>query len=312
MKANETKGDVHMRELHCSSNIIYSFHQENEPKMTVNSGETIVIETYDCFENQIQSPTDTIDALDWERINPATGPIYINEAETGDILKVTIHKIEVGERGVLVTGPNVGMLGDELTEMALKMVDIRENQVIFNDELAFPLTKMIGVIGVAPEGKPVPCGTPDRHGGNMDTCLIKEGATLYLPVFVKGALFALGDFHAAMGDGEIGGSGVEVAGKATVTLEVIKGSTIEHPMLENEEHLAFIVSAATMDEAIQLATKKAVHFLVRNSTLTLAESTMLLSAVGQAQISQVVDPLLTARFLIPKSILQSLQINISS
>lgn len=300
-----------MKKLACESNIIYAFSKENEPILTVDSGETVEIETYDCFENQIQSNEQKLEAIDWERINPATGPIFVNGAEKGDTLKVTIEKIEVGDQGVIATGENLGMLGDELKGMSMKVMQIADNHVIFNDDIKIPLNTMIGVIGVAPEGEAIPTGTPDRHGGNMDTKLICEGATVYFPVFTEGALFGLGDFHAAMGDGEIGGAGVEVPGKATVKLEVIKNKTIEHPVVENEDGLAFLVSSETMDEAIQLATKQAVYFLANNTNLSVEEATLLMSAAGQAEISQVVDPLLTARFVIPKYILDTYGINFS-
>lgn len=300
-----------MKTLTCTSNIIYAFSKSNQPALTVDSGETVEIETYDCFENQIQSNDTKLEAIDWNRINPATGPIFVNGAEKGDTLKVTIEKIEIGNQGVIATGENLGMLGDELKGMSLKVVPIEDNHVIFNDDIKVPLNTMIGVIGVAPEGEEISCGTPDCHGGNMDTKLIREGATLYFPVFTEGALFALGDFHAAMGDGEIGGSGVEVPGKATVKLEVIKNKTMEHPVIENEDGLAFLVSSQTMDEAIQLATKQAVHFLAANTNLSVEDATLLMSIAGQAEISQVVDPLLTARFIIPKYILDEYQLKFS-
>lgn len=299
-----------MHKLACTNNAIYTFSKDNEPILTVDSGATVEIETYDCFENQIQSNDTQMDALDWNRINPATGPIYVNSAIPGDVLKVTIDRLEIGSQGVLATGKGLGMLGDELDEMSLKVLPIENNEVVFDDQLRIPLNPMIGVIGVAPEGEPISCGTPHRHGGNMDTKLIKEGATIYFPVFTEGALFALGDFHAAMGDGEIGGSGVEVPGKATVTLEVIKGQSIEHPIIENENGLAFIVSAETLDEAVQLSTKQAVHFLARRASLSLEDATVLMSAAGQAEISQVVDPLMTARFIVPQYILDAYKIKL--
>ena len=92
---------------------------------------------------------------------------------------------------------------------------------------------MIGVIGVAPNEGEISCGTPGDHGGNMDTTLIAEGATLYFPVFHKGALFSLGDVHAAMGDGEVCVSGIEIPAKVTVTLEVIKDQSLSVPVVEN-------------------------------------------------------------------------------
>ncbi len=169
---------------------------------------------------------------------------------------------------------------------------------------------MIGVIGVAPEGEGVNCGTPGSHGGNMDNKMITEGATLYFPVFAEGALFGLGDFHAAMGDGEISVSGIEVPGKATVTLEVLKGVKLQNPMLENEEVFTQIVSAKTLDEAVKLATEEMADRLVEKTGLPISEVTMLLSAAGQAEICQVVDPLMTARFVVPKWLLEQLNVEL--
>jgi amidase len=161
------------------------------------------------------------------------------------------------------------------------------------------------VIGVAPEGEPVSCGTPGPHGGNMDTKLITTGATLYFPVFHEGALFGLGDLHAAMGDGEVCVTGIEIPAKVTVTLEVIPGVTIPHPFLENEDGLYVIVSKQTLDEAAKAAVEVMIDTLLPHMDLSLAELTMLCSAVGQAQISQIVDPLMTARFFMPMSVLDA-------
>ena len=297
-----------MKTLSCQSNIIYNFSKNNTSVLTVDSGEIIEMETYDCFENQVKSNETRLDKIDWNKINPATGPIFVNSAEKGDTLKVTIKKIEIGSQGVIATGEGIGILGDELKEMTMKVVPIENNHAIFNDKLKIPLNPMIGVIGVAPEGDAISCGTPDSHGGNMDTKLIKEGAILYFPVFTEGALFALGDFHGAMGDGEIGGSGLEVPGKATVQLEVIKNNSIKHPVIENEDELVFLMSDNTLDEAITKVTKKAVYFLVERTELTIEDATLLLSIAGQVEVSQVVNPLVTARFIIPQYILDTYNI----
>ena len=244
-------------------------------------------------------------AINWDQINPATGPVYVEGAMPGDVLKVKIEKIEIGEQGVMVVGPELGIMGHRIEEMASKILPIKNDKVLFND-IELPINKMIGVIGVAPEGVGVNCGTPGAHGGNMDNKMITEGATLYFPVFVEGALFSLGDFHAAMGDGEVSVSGVEVSGAATVTLEVIKGETLRHPMLENDEVFTQIVSAETVDEAAKLATIEMIERIVEKSDLPISEVTMLMSAVGQSEICQIVDPLMTARFVVPKWLLQEL------
>ncbi|WP_082232108.1 acetamidase/formamidase family protein [Halobacillus massiliensis] len=295
-----------------TDHFVYAMDKENKPAVTIQSGDQVVIDTYDCFENQIQSETMPIDELDWDRINPATGPLYVEEAEPGDILKVHIDNIELGERGVMLTGPELGVMGHRMTEFQAKIIPIQDNEAIFNEKLKLPLNPMIGVIGVAPEGEGINCGTPGAHGGNMDTKLVTTGATLYFPVFHKGALFSLGDLHAAMGDGEISVSGIEIPAKVTATVEVVKGQSIDYPFLQNEEGLAVLVSKKTLDEAVDTAVELMIDYLHPQTDLTLSELTMLMSAVGQVQVSQVVDPLKTARFFIPKNVLEAYNINVFS
>lgn len=284
--------------LECQKSI-YAFSKANEPVMKVASGSTVTIETYDCFTNQLKT-TDQFQSLDWNQINPATGPIYIEGAQPGDVLAVKIEKIELVEEGVMAVGPGLGVLGKRLDKYEAKPIPIRDGKAIFNDQFHIPLNPMIGVIGVAPAGDPISCGTPGDHGGNMDNKMITTGATLYFPVFAEGALFALGDLHAAMGDGEIGVSGIEIPAKVTVHLEVKKGKSIPSPMLENEESIVTIASAQTLDEAVSRSVEQMADFLAPQLNMPFSEVVMLLSAIGQTEICQVVDPLMTARFVVPK------------
>ncbi|PLR89820.1 acetamidase/formamidase family protein [Bacillus sp. T33-2] len=290
--------------------MFYAFSKEHEPVQKVSSGSTVTIETYDCFQNQITSNETVVSAIDWNKINPATGPVFIENAQPGDILSVKIEQIELADEGVMVVGPDLGVMGHRLEKMEAKMIPIENDNAIFNEKLHIPLNPMIGVIGVAPSGEPVSNGTPGPHGGNMDTKLITEGATLYFPVFTEGALFGLGDLHAAMGDGEVGVSGIEIPGKVTVKLEVIKGHSLNNPLLINAEGIATIVSAETLDEAAKTAVEEMIDLLHPYTDLTLSHLTMLMSAVGQTQISQIVDPLLTARFFVPKSVLEAYNIEL--
>ena len=291
------------------SGIIYEFNKKNPHTKVVSPGTTLTIETYDCFEDQIQSEETVMNELDWNKINPATGPIFVEGALPGDILKVKIEKIEIGHQGVMAVVPELGLMGHAIDKMEAKVMKVKEDKVIFNGVEA-PLNKMIGVIGVAPEGDGVNCGTPGTHGGNMDNKMVKEGATLYFPVSVEGALFALGDLHAAMGDGEVSGSGVEIAGNVTVTLDVIKDEKIQHPMLENDEVFTQIASAETLDEAATLAGTQIIERIVDKTGLPTSEVVMLMSMVGQSEVCQMVNPLKTARFVVPKWVLNDLGISL--
>ncbi|MCA0173909.1 acetamidase/formamidase family protein [Bacillus sp. RAR_GA_16] len=296
-------------DLLMNDSVIYEFNKAHQPVKIVPSGTSIEIVTYDCFENQLQTEEDEITGIDWNRVNPATGPIYVKDAEPGDVLKVSIEKLEIGDQGVMVVGPDLGVMGHRLKEMESKLMPIQDGVARFND-IRIPLNPMIGVIGVAPEGDGVSCGTPGAHGGNMDNKMITEGAVLYFPVFADGALFGLGDFHAAMGDGEVSVSGIEVPGKATVKLDVIKGESLVQPMLENAEVVTQIASAATLDEAVKLATELMIDRVVEKTGMSVGEATMLMSAVGQVEVCQVVDPLMTARFVVPKWLEQQLGVRL--
>jgi len=286
-------------------NPIYAFSKENQPVAYVDSGTQVEIETYDCFENQITSNDASYQGLDWDKVNPASGPIYVNGAEVGDVLVVTIDKIELDHQGVMSVSPGMGLLGEKIKEFEAKMIPIKDGKAIFNDKIEIPLNPMIGVIGVAPKDEPVSCGTPGSHGGNMDNKMITTGTILYFPVETAGAMFALGDLHAAMGDGEVGVTGIEIAAKVTVTLKVIKGVSLKNPLLENENSVVTIASAATLDEAVKRSVEDMIELLQPKMDMSFNELNMLCSAVGQTEICQVVDPLLTARFVFPKWVLHN-------
>ncbi|RWZ51358.1 acetamidase [Halobacillus fulvus] len=297
---------IHLPKEH----FVYAMDKANAPALTVSSGEQVVVDTYDCFENQITSEHTTFDAIDWNRINPATGPIYVEDAQPGDILKVHIDDIAIGDQGVMVTGPDLGVMGHRMEEFQIKMIPVKDGQAIFNEKLSLPLNPMIGVIGVAPENEPVSCGTPDAHGGNMDTKLVTTGATLYFPVFHEGGLLSLGDLHAAMGDGEISVSGIEIDAQVKLTVDVIKGSSISYPFLKNEDGLAVLVSKEKLDDAIDTAVELMIDYLLPKTDLSVSEMTMLMSAAGEVQVSQVVDPLKTARFFVPQHVLDAYDVKI--
>ncbi|WP_031545315.1 acetamidase/formamidase family protein [Salinicoccus luteus] len=292
------------------SHFYYAMSKDNEAALEVGLGDTVEIGTHDCFQGQITSSDAVLDTVDWDRINPATGPIYIEGIRRGDVLKVTIEDISLDERGVMLTGPGLGVMGEQMEGMEAKLFDVDSagGNVSFNG-LELPLNPMIGVIGVAPEGDPVNNGTPDRHGGNMDSKKITAGAELYLPVFHDGALFGLGDVHAKMGDGEISVSGLEIGANITVTLDKAHNMVTRHPVVIDADGIYMMVSHESLDVAVEESVRQMIALLHPHTDLNLSEITMLMSLAGETQINQVVDPLKTARFFVPKSILDHYKIS---
>ena len=289
-----------MTNLIKSDRLIYSMSSENKPALEVEPGSIVVFETCDCFQNQISSSEQPIEKLDWEKINPATGPLYVKGAEKGDTLRIEILKIDINDYGVMAAIPGAGIFGGNIGESSIKILPIIEGKAIFNDSIYIPCKPMIGVIGVAPGEDAIPNGEPGSHGGNMDNSKIAEGAVLYLPVFHAGALLAMGDLHAAMGDGEVKVTGIEIAGKVKVKIDLLKNHEIRNPILEYEDKVYTIASHEDLFQAVKTSAEDMLYRVIRKLHMDINEAGMLLSAIGNTEICQVVDPKMTARFSMPK------------
>ncbi|MCY0902709.1 MAG: acetamidase/formamidase family protein [Firmicutes bacterium] len=291
-----------------AEHLIYAMSANHPPALHVPDGATIRVETCDCFENQIVRADQDFGSLDWDRINPASGPIFVDGALPGDQLLIEILAIEVADHGVMTTGPGLGVLGDELAQNAIRIVPIVAGQVHLSDTVHVPVQPMIGVIGTAPSPDvgPVSCGTPGEHGGNMDCKRIASGATLLLPVNVAGALLALGDLHATMGDGEVAVCGVEVAGSVTVRIRVLKGGAWPVPLVFDDQRVSTIASAKLLDDAATSAVHRMVRLLETECGLDTASASFILTAAGDLRVCQVVDPLKTARMELPLTVARQL------
>lgn len=285
---------------------VFTMSAENSAALEVEDNATVVFETMDCFSNQLTSEEQKIETLDWSCINPATGPVHVRGAQPGDTLKLTILDIRVAQYGTMVALPQNGVLGEYVKEGQIKRIEVKGGIAYFNSAIHLPCTPMIGVIGVAPESGAVPCGEPGSHGGNMDNTKIAAGSVLYLPVFQPGALLAMGDVHACMGDGEIMVSGLEIPAEITVRIEVLKHTRINNPMLETSHACYTIASHEDVEQAVKAVTLDMANILMRSCHLSLNEAGMLLSAAGNLQFCQMVDPKRTVRMEVPKTILSSL------
>ena len=278
---------------------IYAMHRENAPAAVAKSGETVCFETLDCYGGQIVREGQSLAGMDWSNINPATGPLYVEGARAGDVLKVEILKIEVAPQGVMLDGPNSGVTGRAVDSRSIKIFPVADGNICFNEKLTFPAKPMIGVIGTAPAGEAVPTDTPAAHGGNMDCATIREGAVLYLPVHVDGALLAMGDLHASMGDGEVAICGVEIGGRVTVRVTAMENCGLPTPFLISGGKAAAIYSGETLDDACVGATMAMHRFLTEGLGMNAHEAGMMLSVAGDLRICQIVDPAKTCRMEIP-------------
>lgn len=286
------------------SDVIFQFSPDNRPITRVRPGETLSVETDDCFRSQIRSEKDLVTEIDFSKVNPATGPIAVEGAQPGDILVVDIHRIELESTGFMVAIPGEGAFGQRFEESITKVVRVSGGKFWLDDDLSFPVYPMIGVIGVSPDDREVPCGEIGDHGGNMDAKVIRQGARVYFRVRREGAMLALGDTHAGMGDGESLICGVETPARVELTLDLIKQPAIlpPRPVVEVDDTFVTIGLGPTLDEAASCALNDMMDLIHQKTGRNLQEIGMLISAVGDLKVCQIVDPQKTARVEMPKSI----------
>lgn len=286
------------------------FSKAIEPVLRVPSGAVIEAFTEEASDEQFtpESSAEEVSTLSFDPIHPLTGPVYVEGALPGDVLKVKLHKIELMDWGWTAIVPGFGFLADEFSEPYLKTFKLKEGMtaVKFNDKISVPLKPFPGVMGVAPDTDEMLSTVPPRaNGGNMDDPNIVEGTTVYFPVFVEGALFSIGDAHAAQGMGEVCGTAIEAPMRFLYEIEVIKGErTIEEPEYETDDYYAVTAFAETLDDAAKKAVRFMVDYLVEEQGLEKNDAYALCSLAGDLKIAEVVDvPHVLVAMHMPKSVL---------
>lgn len=281
----------------------YVFSPYLKPAATVKPGDEVIVYTDDAFESRIKTKDDLpAKALATAKfLNPQTGPIYIEGAEPGDTLAVKIHNIEftrdyavscfIKYFGGLTSTPTTRLLQEPLEEKVWIWNLVDNGQYLYNDEIGvkIPVKPFFGTLAVAPDLEAISALTPGPFGGNMDVPDVKVGNTIYLPVYNPGALFYIGDCHAAQGQGELCGVACEITAKATLTFEIIKGKSIEWPRIESPEKIMTVGSARPMEDAARIAYVELINWLSEEYGFTKAEAYQLLTQVGGLYVGNMVD-----------------------
>jgi amidase len=283
---------------------VWSFDAQQEPVISVDPGTVIEIETWDCFTGQVQSEEDTVEKIDLNRVNSATGPICVRGAEPGDTLSVTLLDIRPNSKGAAMCIPEWGQLINTVHAPTTRIFNVENGVVTMNERVSFPARPMFGVIGVSPASGDISTFFADRHGGNMDDHINGIGATVHLPVFQSGAQLAIGDMHASMGDGEISGTGVEIGGIGIIKVDVIKGKAGGWPITETADSFyTHGTSDGSLEDALQSAIEEASKLLVDEWGFSREDAFIFLSVAGDLGIAQFCHPCpgsVIARMRIPK------------
>lgn len=269
------------------------------PVARVSPGDEVTVEVANSSGGQLarHSTNPDVAALDFAKVNPVTGPIAIDGAVPGDVLVVDVVAIDVDTWGWTANIPGFGLLADDFPSAHLRVSSISAGEVELLPGLVLPSVPMIGTIGVAPpETKPSTVVVPTRFGGNMDIRHVTAGARLLLPVGVAGGLLSLGDTHAAQGDGEICGTGIETSSTVTLRLDLIRDREIRFPLVETDSRATRpgnAVAATGIGPDLMQATRDAARGLideiVRRTGLDPLDAYLLASVAADLRISEVVD-----------------------
>jgi acetamidase/formamidase len=298
-KAHSRNHTIHNHDQHLS------WDNARKPAITIAPGDTVEFKDIDATCGQItaKSTVDAIPTLDFARINPIAGPVYVDGAEPGDTLKVTLLGFESSGWAWTAIVPGFGLLAEDFPQASLHIWSYDKSfktPAAYGSMARVPLKPFCGTTGVAP-AEPGPHSTipPYASGGNMDIRDLTVGVDLYLPVRVKGALYSIGDTHAAQGDGEVCGTAIESPMSVTAKIDLIKGEHLRYPRFVTPGPVSRHLDAGGYEVTtgiapdLMAATKDAVRGMIdllgRQHKMSPEHAYMLCSVCADMRISEVVD-----------------------
>lgn len=294
------------------------------PSLTVGSGDIVEVETYSGYYVYDKAPANflTPEFIDICQNLPAerkiaqgphllTGPIYVRDAEPGNVLEVEL--LDIFPR--LAVGFNAirsgwGALPKKFTQPALRFIDLDlENKIAEfpkQSGIKIPLKPFFGILGVATQQENRSSIPPGYYGGNIDNRELQAGSKIFLPIFVPGALFSIGDGHSAQGDGEVNVTAIETSMNGKIKLKVRKDLRLQAPIAETPTDIITMGFGATLDEALEKAVENMIDFLERFLHISAEDAYVLCSLAVNFRISQVVNsPQKGVHGMLPKAILSN-------
>jgi acetamidase/formamidase len=304
-----------------SHHVHHGWDNSLAPVLEVEPGDVVELEVLDASGGQLtrRSTAADVAVLDFSRINPVTGPVFVQGAEPGDVLAVEILDLRPSDWGWTALIPGFGLLADAYPDPVVRIWEYGpdDDEAVFSDEIRIPIRPFPGTIGVAPgdagHHSIVP---PYSSGGNMDIRHLTAGSVLYLPVKAPGALFSIGDTHAAQGDGEVCGTAIESPMTVTLRLSLRRDMNIRQPQYRLPGPVdsvrsaeGFHVTTGIADdvmEASKSAVRAMVAHLVEVRGLAEVDAYMLASVTVDLRISELVNaPNWVVSAFLPQSIFRS-------
>jgi amidase len=283
---------------------IYFLDPAAAPAIAIDSGEELMVETWDAFEG-LRDP-----GLADERLlkGPASGPIFVNGAEPGDALKIEFLSIvpKADEGAAHMVRPGRGFLAKEFTEAHCLSITFEDGQALLPSGLRVPMRPSMGFVGTTPVYRQTTASDSGPYGGDIDMQELVSGSTLYLPVLVPGALLALGDCHAVVGDGAVAGTGAECASDTQIRVTVEKGKNLSSPRALTRGHFVVLSYGHEVGPAMRDAVRGMVDFLVQEKGMAPYDAYTLLSLAGDIRVSRTFREISSIKMLLQRSVLEQL------
>lgn len=305
-----TRHTIHRHQHHIG------WDRSNPPVLTIAPGESVEFEVSDASGDQLspQSTVADVARMDFGKVNPVCGPVFVDGAQPGDVLSVTLLGFRPSGWGWTANIPGFGLLADDFPDPALRLWNYDPGTLapaLFGSWARIPLKPFTGTIGVAPAEPGLHSIVPPRRvGGNMDVRDLSEGTVLHLPVEVPGALFSVGDTHAAQGDGEVCGTAIESPMRVALRFDLIKQTplafprfTTSGPVTRHLDSRGYEVTTGIGPDlmaAARAAVRSMIDLLTARLGIPAVEAYMLCSVCGDLRISEIVDvPNWTVSFYFP-------------
>jgi amidase len=270
------------------------------PAITIASGEELLVETWDAYMGvwgSEEQPT---------VMGPATGPIAVEEASPGDALKVEILAITPGPSAMHDVRAGRGFLGDEFTKRHPTVMPIRDGHLEFPGGLRIPANPSVGLIATTPNEPQQTASGSGPYGGDIDMQELIAGSTIWLPVFVPGGLLVLGDCHAVVGDGAVGGTGAECSAEITLRVTVEKGRGLERPRALTPHYFVTVSYGEDVGAAMRQAVRDMVQFLSQEKGMEPYAAYSLLSLAGDIRVSRTFRPISPVKMMLSRQVLEQL------
>jgi len=281
---------------------IYVLDPGNDPAITVDSGEELMVETWDAFEG-VRDP-DVLQARSLK--GPATGPIYVNGAEPGDALRVDFISITAKEGAAHMVLPDRGFLEEEYTDAYPTIMSLEDGNLVMPTGVRLPINPSMGVVATTPTYPQQTASDSGPYGGDIDMKELVAGSTIYLPVFVPGGMLALGDCHAIVGDGAVAGTGAECSSDAHIRVTVEKGMGITSPRALTPDHFIVLSHGEELGPAMKQAVRDMVDFLVEAKGMSAYDAYTLLSLAGDIRVSRTFRPISPVKMMLSRVALDQL------